>query len=47
MAFVRIEEIADAPDLLPEGVDGPDGGCPQMGFKLCEGHFDRVKVGGL
>jgi hypothetical protein len=33
------------PDLLPEGVDGPDGFCAQMGFELCRGHFDRIKVG--
>jgi hypothetical protein len=25
LAFCRLEEIADVPDLLPEGIDGPDG----------------------
>ena len=44
MAFCRLEEIADVPDLLPEGIDGPDGSCAEMGFKLCEGHFDRIEV---
>ena len=46
MAFCRLEEIADVPDLLPEGIDGPDGSCAEMGFKLCEGHFDRIEVKG-
>ena len=44
MAFRRLEEIADVPDLLPEGIDGPDGFCVEMGFKLCEGHFDWIEV---
>jgi hypothetical protein len=44
LAFCRLEEIADVPDLLPESVDGPDGFCAQMGFELCEGHFDRITV---
>ena len=33
------------PDLLPEGIDGPDRFCAEMGFKLCKGHFDGVEVG--
>jgi hypothetical protein len=33
-----------APDFLPEGIDGPDGFCTQMGFEVCEGHLDRIKV---
>ena len=45
MAFLRLEEITDAPDLLPEGVDGSDGSCAEMGFELCKGHLDRVEVG--
>jgi len=45
LAFVRREEIADAPDLLPEGIDGPDSLGAEMGFRLCEGHFDRIEVG--
>src|SRR5262245_36809671 len=45
LAFCRIEEIADAPDLLPEGIDGPGGSCAQMSFKLCERHLDRIEVG--
>lgn len=44
MAFRRLEEIANVPDLLPEGIDGPDGFGAEMGFKLCEGHLDRIKV---
>ena len=44
MAFCRLEKIADVPDFLPEGIDGPDGFCAEMGFKLCEGHFDRIKL---
>jgi hypothetical protein len=44
LAFRRLEEIADVPDLLPEGIDGPDGFCAEMGFKLCEGHFDWIEV---
>ena len=44
MAFCRLEEIADVPDLMPEGIDGPDGSCAEMGFKLCEGHFDWIEV---
>ena len=47
MAFFGREEIADVADLLPEGIDGSDGFCAQMGFKLCEGHFDRIKVGAI
>jgi hypothetical protein len=42
LAFCRLEEIADVPDFLSEGVDGPDGFCAQMGFELCKGHFDRI-----
>ena len=44
MAFCRLEEIADVPDLLPEGIDGPDGFCAEISFKLGEGHFDRIEV---
>jgi hypothetical protein len=33
------------PGLLPEGIDGSDGLCAQMRFKLCEGHFDRIEIG--
>jgi hypothetical protein len=45
LAFLRVEEVTDAPDLLPEGVDGSDGSCAEVGFKLGEGHLDRVEVG--
>ena len=44
MAFGWPEEIADVPDLLPEGIDGPDGFCAEISFKLGEGHFDRIEV---
>jgi len=40
-------EIADAPDLLPESADGPDGSCAQKSFELCEGHLDRIETGTL
>ena len=36
MAFRRLEEIADVPDLLPEGIDGPDGFCAEMGFSVAK-----------
>lgn len=44
MAFLWLEEIADVPDLVPEGIDGSDRFGTQMGFELCEGHLDRIKV---
>jgi hypothetical protein len=44
LAFWRLEEITDVADLRPEGVDGPDGFCAKMSFKLREGHFDRIEV---
>jgi len=33
------------PDLLPEGINGPDGFCAQEGFELGKGHFDWIKIG--
>src|SRR5215471_13873299 len=47
LAFFWREEIADVSDLLPEGIDGPRGLCTEMGFKLCEGHFDGIEVGAI
>jgi hypothetical protein len=44
LAFCRLEEIADVPDLLAEGINGPDSFGAEMGFKLCEGHLDWIKV---
>jgi hypothetical protein len=35
------------PGLLPEGIDGSDGLCAQMRFKLCESHFDRIEIGAV
>jgi len=44
LAFCRREEIADVPDFLPEGIDGPGGLGAEMGFELSEGHLDGTKV---
>jgi hypothetical protein len=43
LAFYRLEEIAGAPDLPPEGIDGPDGLCAQLSFKLRQGSFRNAK----
>jgi hypothetical protein len=44
LPFRGLEEVADVPDLVPEGIDGPEGFCAEMGYKPCEGHFDRIEV---
>ena len=42
LAFMRMVEIANTADFLPEGIDCSGGLCSQMRFELVECHFDRV-----
>ena len=44
MPFRGLEEVVDVPDLVPEGTDSPEGFSAEMGYKPCEGHFDRIEV---
>jgi hypothetical protein len=46
LPFRGLEEVVDVPDLVPEGIDSPEGFCAEMGYKPCEGHVDRPPAPG-
>ena len=46
-AFLRLEELNEATDGVPETVDGSFSGLAQEGLQLGEGVLDRVEVGAV
>src|ERR1700761_5640865 len=46
-AFVWFQQIEEAPESAPKGVDGADGARAQQALELGECHFDRVEIGAI